>query len=51
MMWFVAAALWGISEATFFFVVPDVLITATVLRFGLRRGGEKSTKTSPKRFW
>jgi membrane protein YqaA with SNARE-associated domain len=37
MMWFVAAALWGISEATFFFIVPDVLITAAVLRFGLRR--------------
>jgi membrane protein YqaA with SNARE-associated domain len=37
MMWFVIAALWGISEATFFFIVPDVLITATVLRFDLRR--------------
>jgi membrane protein YqaA with SNARE-associated domain len=35
--WFVAVALWGVSEATFFFIVPDVLITAAVLRSGLRR--------------
>jgi membrane protein YqaA with SNARE-associated domain len=33
-LWFVAAALWGIAEATFFFIVPDILLTAAVLVFG-----------------
>lgn len=36
-LWFAAAALWGFAEATFFFVVPDVLLTASLLVFGLRR--------------
>lgn len=36
-LWLAAAAVWGFAEATFFFVVPDVLLTAAVLVFGLRR--------------
>lgn len=34
-LWFAAAALWGASEATFFFIVPDVMLTASVLVLGL----------------
>ena len=37
MIWLIGAGLWGAGEATFFFIVPDVLLTAAVLRFGLRR--------------
>jgi membrane protein YqaA with SNARE-associated domain len=37
-IWLAGAALWGIAEASFFFVVPDVLITFVVMRFGLRQG-------------
>lgn len=37
-IWVAAAALWGIAEASLFFVVPDVLITFVVMRFGLRQG-------------
>jgi membrane protein YqaA with SNARE-associated domain len=37
MIWLIGAALWGAAEATFFFIVPDVLLTAAVLRVGLRR--------------
>lgn len=37
--WRVAAVLWGFAEATLFFIVPDVLITALALR-ELRRGLE-----------
>jgi hypothetical protein len=37
-IWIVAVALWGVAEASFFFVVPDVLITFVVMRFGLRHG-------------
>ena len=33
-MWVVAAALWGFAEATFFFIVPDLLLTASILFFG-----------------
>lgn len=33
--WLVAALIWGMAEATFFFVVPDLLLTASVLFFGL----------------
>ena len=36
-LWFAGAALWGFAEATFFFVVPDLLLTAAVLVFGLSR--------------
>ena len=32
--WVIAAALWGFAEATFFFIVPDVLLTAGVLVLG-----------------
>ena len=37
LIWIVAAALWGVAEATFFFIVPDVLLTAAVIKFGFRR--------------
>ncbi len=36
-LWLAAAVLWGCAEATFFFIVPDVLLTAAVLVFGLSR--------------
>jgi len=36
-IWPIGAGLWGAGEATLFFIVPDVLLTAAVLRFGLRR--------------
>lgn len=36
-VWLAGAVLWGFAEATFFFVVPDVLITAAVLVVGLAR--------------
>lgn len=38
LIWLAGAALWGIAEASLFFVVPDVLITFVVMRFGLRQG-------------
>jgi membrane protein YqaA with SNARE-associated domain len=38
LIWIAGAALWGIAEASLFFVVPDVLITFVVMRFGLRQG-------------
>ena len=34
LIWPVAVAFWAVAEATFFFIVPDVLITVAVLRFG-----------------
>jgi membrane protein YqaA with SNARE-associated domain len=34
-LWFAAAAIWGFAEATFFFIVPDVLLTASVFVFGI----------------
>lgn len=37
-LWSLAAALWGFAEASVFFIVPDVLLTAGVLLFGLRFG-------------
>jgi hypothetical protein len=37
MIWIAAAALWGVAEASFFFIVPDVLLTAAALRLGWRR--------------
>ena len=36
-IWLAGAAIWGFSEATFFFIVPDLLLTASVLVFGLSR--------------
>ena len=38
LIWVVSAAVWGVAEASFFFIVPDVLLTAAVFRFGLRAG-------------
>lgn len=38
MIWTVAAALWGVAEATVFFIVPDVVVTAAVAKFGIRPG-------------
>jgi len=38
LIWVAGAALWGVAEATLFFIVPDVLLTFVVVRFGLRRG-------------
>ena len=37
LIWIAAAGVWGVAEATVFFVVPDVLLTAAVIRFGFRR--------------
>ncbi|MGV6800864.1 MAG: hypothetical protein ACWA5L_02960 [bacterium] len=34
MGWWIAAAGWGFSEATFFFLVPDLILTLAVLRRG-----------------
>ena len=34
MMWLLLAGVWGYSEATLFFIVPDVLLTAMVIRVG-----------------
>lgn len=36
MIWILAAVVWGVAEATFFFIVPDVLLTVVVLRNGWR---------------
>jgi len=38
LIWYAGATLWAVAEATLFFIVPDVLITFAVVRFGLRRG-------------
>jgi hypothetical protein len=38
LIWYAAAAIWAVAEATLFFIVPDVLITFAVVRFGLRQG-------------
>ena len=37
LIWIFAAAFWGVAEATIFFIVPDVLLTAAVIRFGFQR--------------
>ncbi len=37
MIWILATAGWGFAEATLFFIVPDVLLTYVVLKFGLRK--------------
>jgi membrane protein YqaA with SNARE-associated domain len=36
MIWLLGAAAWGAAEASFFFLVPDILLTAAVVRRGLR---------------
>ncbi|GJL91885.1 hypothetical protein [Hyphococcus sp.] len=36
-LWLAGAMLWGFAEATFFFIVPDLLLTAAVVVFGLSR--------------
>ena len=36
MIWLFGAAAWGAAEASFFFLVPDILLTAALLRRGLR---------------
>jgi membrane protein YqaA with SNARE-associated domain len=38
LIWYAGAAIWGVAEATLFFIVPDVLLTFVVVRFGLRQG-------------
>jgi membrane protein YqaA with SNARE-associated domain len=38
LIWIAGAALWSVAEASVFFIVPDVLITFAVMRFGLRQG-------------
>jgi len=35
-VWSAAAVLWGLAEATLFFIVPDVLLSYATLRRGLR---------------
>jgi membrane protein YqaA with SNARE-associated domain len=35
-MWLLGAAAWGVAEASFFFLVPDILLTAALVRRGLR---------------
>ena len=37
LIWIAATAVWAVAEATLFFIVPDVLLTAAVIKFGLRR--------------
>ena len=36
--WLAISALWGIAEATLFFIVPDVLLSFVGVRHGARRG-------------
>lgn len=36
MIWVAAVIVWAAAEASFFFVLPDVLLTYIALRFGLR---------------
>jgi len=33
-LWLAGAIIWGFAEATVFFIVPDILLTAAVLTFG-----------------
>jgi membrane protein YqaA with SNARE-associated domain len=35
--WTIGAVVWGIAEASFFFIVPDVLLTVLVLRWGWKK--------------
>ena len=36
-LWLAGALVWGFAEATFFFIVPDLLLTAAAVLFGLSR--------------
>ena len=36
--WIAASAFWSFAEATFFFVVPDVILSAATVRCGFRAG-------------
>jgi len=38
MIWFIAAAVWGVAEASLFFIVPDVILTYATVRHGARAG-------------
>lgn len=38
LLWLCGAALWGLAEATLFFVVPDVLLMVLTVRHGTRVG-------------
>jgi membrane protein YqaA with SNARE-associated domain len=38
MIWTAGAIVWALAEATLFFIVPDVLVTAAAIRFDFRRG-------------
>ena len=46
LIWILAAALWGVAEATVFFVVPDVLITYAAVRWNFRAGLKLSLATA-----
>ena len=37
LIWIAATALWAAAEATVFFIVPDVLLTAAAIKFDIRR--------------
>lgn len=37
MLWHVAAFVWGLAEATVFFIVPDVLLTYAAIRLGMKK--------------
>ena len=37
MIWIAATALWAAAEATVFFIVPDVVLTAAAIKLGFRR--------------
>ncbi len=36
-LWLTGAIVWGAAEATFFFIVPDVILTAAVIAYGWRQ--------------
>jgi hypothetical protein len=38
LIWIVGAAAWGAAEASFFFFVPDILLTFAAIRFGFLPG-------------
>ena len=37
-IWIIAACVWGVAEATLFFIVPDVILTYATLRHGWQAG-------------
>lgn len=46
LIWILAATLWGVAEATVFFVVPDVLITYAAVHWNFRAGLKLSLVTA-----